>query len=305
MDIYLEITGRIIDQLEKGNIPWRRPWTAQLDWPKNFSTGKEYSGLNTILMSISGFTSPYWLGFKQCEQLGGKIIKGSKATKIIKWNIVRLDAERNHIRFDQKRKQHKAVNKDGKLLYWLPDHDLHLTHKFMRPMCLNVFNAEQITGIDFPQPKTRQINTMEAAEKIIDNMPQKPPITFAGARAAYRPGLDSVIMPPRNSFKTTEGYYSTLFHELIHSTGHNSRLNRKTITSANQGFGSADYAKEELVAELGASFLCGKVAIEEYVIENASAYIANWLKALKDDKRLIVNAAAQAEKAAKFITNEQ
>ena len=131
-------------------------------------------------------------------------------------------------------------------------------------------------------------------------MPQRPEIKHGMARAFYSPGEDCVGLPVRERFERAEGYYATLFHELVHATGHESRLNRSSLTEKS-GFGSNPYCKEELIAEMGAAFLCGQAEIAERTIENSAAYLHGWLEQLRSDKTLIVQAAAQAQKAADFI----
>lgn len=169
-----------------------------------------------------------------------------------------------------------------------------------------VFSVADIEGLPdgmIPEPpEQKEIGSIESAEAVVKEMPKRPKINHGGARAFYRPGDDSVTMPPKGSFEKAEEYYSTLFHELVHSTGHEARLNRKSIT-AHSFFGDGDYSREELVAEMGATFLCGYCGIEAATIDNAAAYIDAWIKTLKADNRAVVVAAGQAHKAADFILN--
>jgi antirestriction protein ArdC len=165
-----------------------------------------------------------------------------------------------------------------------------------------VFNAEQTEGIDYPKPPERDFNPIEEAEKILAGMPNRPAITHGEARAYYRPSEDRVNLPPQGSFTSDEAYYSTLFHELAHATGHASRLDRKEITEVNL-FGSHDYSKEELVAEMGSAYLCGASGISPQTIDNQAAYIHGWLRKLRDDQKFVVLAAAKAQKAADYILN--
>ena len=151
-----------------------------------------------------------------------------------------------------------------------------------------------------PQAQARPFNPVERAEEILSGMPSRPEIQHRGDRAYYSPRLDHVVLPPESAFDAESGYYSVAFHELTHSTGHASRLGRFD-TEALAPFGRTDYSKEELVAELGASFLCAEAGIDGTVIPNSAAYIQNWLGALRNDKRMVVLAAAQAQKAADYI----
>ena len=277
MKAFEVITDRILAALDEGTIPWRKPWKCG-GAPRNLVTGKPYRGLNVFLTIMQGYASPYWLTFKQAQEKGGQVKKGEKGTPIIYWNWQKRQVE---------------------------DQDGDLEEKqvpFMR--YYTVFNLAQIDGIAIPQDQSNTFAPIVSCEDVITNMPQAPVIESGWARASYNPVADIVRMPPRSAFKSEAGYYSTLFHELTHSTGHASRLDRKTITEM-AAFGSEDYSKEELIAELGAAFLCGHAGIEQEIIENSAAYIAAWRARLSEDKRLIISAAAQAQKAADFILGHQ
>ena len=167
-----------------------------------------------------------------------------------------------------------------------------------------VFNIEQAEGVEVPKDEPLpELSPIAECERIAERMPNPPKIEFDGGnRAFYRPLNDSVHLPLRKVFLSAEEYYSTLFHELVHSTGHGSRLNRPGIQDVN--FGSEKYSKEELIAEIGAAFLCGTTGIEKKTIQNSAAYVQNWLNALKDDKKLVVLAAAQAQKAVDYVTGQ-
>jgi antirestriction protein ArdC len=169
-----------------------------------------------------------------------------------------------------------------------------------------VFSLDQCEGIEHPkEPEIENSFTpIEQAERIIENMQCKPVIQYGGNRAAYSPSFDVVKLPNREAFKSAEQFYSTAFHELSHATGHQSRIGRKGILEPSY-FGSHEYSQEELCAEFGASMLCGVSGIEQSTIENSAAYIQGWLKVLKNDKKLLVHAAAQAQKAADYILNKQ
>jgi antirestriction protein ArdC len=172
----------------------------------------------------------------------------------------------------------------------------------MVPKTYTVFNIAQTDGIEFPcfEAELRsETEVIEACENIIDNMPNKPIIRKNGTSAYYQPTTDTVVVPSLKRCKSNEGYYSTLFHELAHSTGHESRLNRKELL-ASDGFGTAAYAKEELTAEMTAAFLSAITGIGQ-ATDNSAAYIESWLKALKNDKTLIIKAAAQAHRATDYI----
>lgn len=268
--IYEMINNRITRLLEKGEIPWRKPWVS--GEPVNFITKKPYRGINPFILISSGFSCPYWVSFKQVKGRGGRIKKGEKGFPIVFWKWIEIEE---------------------------PSSDLgNKRVPFLR--YYTVFNLEQTEGIEIPKPQTRDFHPITKAEKLIHNMPNAPTIEQSEPRAYYRPSDDVVNMPKANLFQSDEEYYSTLFHELTHSTGHKSRLDRDEISKVNL-FGSHDYSKEELVAEIGSAFLCGHCGIEPSVIENQAAYIQNWLKKLHSNKKWLVYAAAKAQKAADFI----
>jgi len=274
--IYTMITEKIQDLLEKGEIPWRKPWSGG-GLPKSLKSGKEYRGINVFLLACQQYESPYWITLKQANDRGGKIKAGEKSTPVVFWNWTE--------------KQDKETGEIKNIPFL----------KYYR-----VFNVAQCEGIDCPKDENPGIafEPLAEAEKIVADMPQRPEIEHKQQRAYYRPSEDKVNMPKPESFDNREHYYATLFHELAHSTGHESRLNRKGITELT-GFGSANYSREELIAEFSAAFLCGMTGIENATIENQAAYIQGWLRALKNDKKAVVLAAANAQKAADFITGKK
>ena len=233
MKVYEIITNKIIEQLEKGTVAWRKPWQGG-DIPMNFVTKKQYRGLNIFLLASAGFSCPYWASFKQINKLGGKVKKGAKSNIIIYWKI--LDVE------DRNKKGEDISKKIPLLRYY------------------RVFNLEQTEGIEY-EVKKRNINTIDECEDVVNCFLDKPKINHNEARAYYSPNLDYINMPKKDLFDNAESYYSTLFHELTHSTGAENRVNRKSVVEASY-FGSENYSKEELVAELGASFLCGIVVLK-------------------------------------------
>jgi len=268
---YARITDRIIALLEQGTIPWRRTWKASTTWPRNLVTRKPYRGINVFLLMALGYDSPSWLTFRQAIKLGGRVKKGEKACPVVFWKRITIEDEDS----DDKRR--------------IPL--LRVYH---------VFNVAQCEGLgkDSTVENLPGITTKPA--EIVANMPQPPLIKHGMAKAFYSPSDDIVWMPARERFENEDGYYATLFHELIHSTGHEKRLKRSSLLEQG-GFGTDPYCREELVAEMGAAFLCGHAEIVDRTIDNSAAYLASWLKQLKDDKTLIVHAAAQAQKAADFV----
>lgn len=274
------ITEQIIDRLEKGEIPWRRPWTplAGPNAPRNLLTGKPYRGINTFILACQSFSCPYWLTYKQARDKGGNIRRGETGTTVVFWKWVEVE--------DSENGEEKAI-------------------PFLRHY--TVFNLEQTEGIEAPPSPIvieKPFNPIQTAEDIIAAMPRRPEIRHSGSRAYYKPTCDLVNIPPRETFHQEEEYYCTLFHEIGHATGHSSRLNRKGVTDYTS-FASHEYSKEELVAEMTAAFLCAETGIEQATIDNSAAYIQSWLKELNNDKSMVILAAGQAQKAVDFIINRQ
>ena len=268
--IYEQITDRIIALLESGTVPWRKPWKAQTGLPRNLVSKKPYRGINVFLLHAMHYESPFWLTFKQAQELGGNVRKGEKACPVVFWKQLEVE--------DKKTGEPEKV-----------------------PMLrfYYVFNASQCDGLkNLPAPVEIPILSTQP-EAIVANMPQRPEIKHGMSKAFYSPSEDIVGMPDRARFDSEDGYFGTVYHELIHATGSKSRLNRPTLTES-MGFGSDPYCKEELIAEMGAAFLCGQAGIAN-TIENSAAYVKGWLEQLQNDRSLIVQAAAQAQKAADFI----
>jgi antirestriction protein ArdC len=282
-DAYQVITDRIVGLLENGVIPWQKPWSGGQSLPQNLTSRKPYRGVNVFLLHAMCYQSPFWLTYKQAQELGGNVRRGEKACPVVFWKWLDVDGteggERKRIPF---------------LRYY------------------SVFNVAQCEGITPHIPESenfrRDHNPIEAGERMVSAMPHRPEIKHGLDRAFYSPAGDFVGMPSPSQFRTGEDYYSVLFHELTHSTGHETRLNRKGVSASDgewSAFGSTPYAKEELVAEMGAAFLCGHAGIVERTLDNSAAYIKSWLNRLKDDPRLVVQASAQAQKAADFILDKR
>lgn len=282
--VYQIITDQILGQLEKGTVPWQRPW-IDAGHPKNLISKKEYRGFNVFALACQGYASPYWLTYKQAQDLGGHVKKGEKSTIVIFW---------------------KTGNKTIESLQ--DEKEVETKKSFFILRYYRVFNVDQCVGIDPDKVPatipTRDFNPIEACETIIFKMPKKPEIHHKEQRAYYRPNTDTINMPKQETFGNGENYYSTLFHELSHSTGHQSRLDRHRKNNCTHHFGSVDYSKEELVAEMGAAFLCGHCGIEQAVINNQAAYIDGWMHKLRGDNQIIIKSAAQAQRAADFILGE-
>ncbi|MBU0682878.1 MAG: DUF1738 domain-containing protein, partial [Candidatus Omnitrophica bacterium] len=236
-NIYEEVTNRIIESLEKGVVPWRKPWACGL--PRNFLTKKYYRGINSFLLYNTPHKEPYYLTYLQIQKLGGTLIKGSKSYIVVFWKWIE--------------NKHEYVSDKCE--------DLKTKTPFLR--YYRVFNIEQTTGIDYVPydiNANHDVRNIDRCEQIINNYKTCPNITHNEQRAYYSPSSDYINMPVRASFNSSEAYYSTLFHEITHSTGHINRLNRKGI-SESAFFGDQNYSFEELVAEMGASFLCAESGI--------------------------------------------
>ncbi len=268
------ITNLIIEKLEAGCVPWRKPWNGN-STPRNIVSGKPYRGINAFLLGCTG--ASWFATYNQISAKGGCIKAGSKSLPVVFWTMKPV-ADRN--------------TGDVKTIPIL---------RYFR-----VFSLNDVNGIEAPASKetTREFTPIEAAEQIISSMPQRPDIKSDGARAYYSPTLDYVNMPWSELFHSDEAWYSTLFHELGHATGHESRLNRSTVTKSAY-FGSTEYSKEELIAECCAAFLAAETGIVNAVIDNSAAYIDGWLRALKskDNRGMVIHAAAAGQRAADFILN--
>ena len=269
---YDRITERIVALLEQGAVPWHKPWQVKTGLPRNLITERPYRGINTFLLLAMSYESPHWLTFRQAIELGGNVKKGEKSCPVVFWKP-----------YEVTNKQSGEVEKKIPLL--------RLYH---------VFNVAQCEGLKNVPARAETALTVTKPAEIVSQMPQPPVIKHGMTKAFYSPSEDCVGMPERERFNTEDSYHATLFHELVHSTGSEKRLNRVSITERN-GYGTDPYCKEELIAELGSTFLCGHAGIVERTIDNSAAYLSGWLTKLKSDGTLIVYAAAQAQKAADYI----
>lgn len=274
-DIETKVTDAVIARLEQGVAPWRKPWATAGWLPTSVATGKSYRGINTLLLSSvaeeKGYTSPLWATFRQIDELGGKVVKGEKATAIVFWKIIKKEEEAAG---------EKSVT----------------TIPLLRTF--NVFNIAQTEGVQLPskfEVEREPVEVIDAVKNVIDGYTEGPElIHLPQGRAFYSPTTDKVTLPSLEQFDTPEDYAETLFHELVHSTGHKNRNNR--FEGKGSAFGCNDYAKEELVAEMGSALLAATVGVN-VCLDNAASYVGNWLSSLKDDRSLILKAAQQAQKA--------
>lgn len=275
--IQQKITDRIVEMLDAGTVPWRPHHNCKSARPGKNISGRNYRGVNAIMtwaVSIEkGYASPYWLTFNQARELGGCVRKGEKGTPVVYYG--------------------HGVGKDDN-----GEKDPSKAFGFAKGY--TVFNLEQIDGIADDKLPADEVDTsqrwandpIESAREIIDAY-EGPAFAEAAGTPHYTPSTDTVTMPPMDRFDSAEAYYSVYFHELIHSTGHDSRLARGLTGDKSQ----EKYGKEELIAEFGATFLCAEAGIVAEVIDNAAAYIDAWKKIIKADATLVMAAAAAAQKA--------
>lgn len=272
------VTDRLIEEMEKGIIPWNKPWHGSAA-AISHATGKPYSLLNQI-----GLKPGEYLTFNQCKAEGGKVKKGAHGYPVVFWKQFKVE----------------EVNADGE------------KEEKLIPMLryYTVFHIEDCENIK-PKYEVKEdrphANPDEEAEAIIENYKTAERLTInrndISDRAFYSPTLDYITVPCIEQYTDTAEYYSTIFHEMTHSTGHHSRLNRFTGKAANAAFSSEEYSKEELIAEIGAASLNTYCGIDtNKSIKNSAAYLQSWIKALKNDPTMIVSAAGKAEKAFEYIT---
>ena len=273
-DVYKMVTDRIIAELEKGKIPWEKPWTGIRSGAYNRITKKPYSLLNQILLGRDG----EWASFKQWQELGGHIKKGEKSSFVTFWKM----------------QIYTETQEDGTEV----DKIIPLLRYY------NVFHISQVEGVEPLKEKLNtEIEPIEEADRIIKEYVDREHITFKECisdKAFYRPMTDTVVVPLKEQYKNINSFYQVAFHEITHSTGAQKRLDRDIKELA--PFGSEIYSKEELVAELGSAFLINHLGIEtEGTFQNSASYIESWLKVLKNDNKFIVSASSKAEKAVNYI----
>lgn len=289
-DLYQVITDKILEEIEKtGKLNWVKEWkTRKAGNPMNGISKKPYEGINFFLLSMANYISPYWLTYKQVEQLGGNVKKGEKATMIVFWKI-------NEYTTTNASTNEEESKKVPILRYY------------------NVFNVEQCENITISATAEKveysEHEKIDLCENIVNGYINRyeslNSAVIESDRAFYRPSQDYVQMPLLKQFASAEAFYSVYFHELGHSTGHSSRLNRKEVVST-ANFGSCDYGTEELVAELTSAFICAELGVSNETQErNSVAYLKNWKNAIKGDKKLFIMASQRASKSAKLILNKK
>jgi antirestriction protein ArdC len=272
IDVYNIVTERIITLLESGIVPWRKPW-SESGPPQNLISKRPYRGVNHFLLNSLDYPQNLFITWKQLKAINGSVNKGEKGSVIV------------FTHKEEKLKENGEIEKRFILRYY------------------KVFAVEQCSGIPdtyLQQLQNRSNNPLVECSSVVDSMPNPPTIVFKKKGAFYSPLLDVINMPKLSCFESSEGYYGTLFHELIHSTGSVKRLNRREVAE-NPNFGTDMYAMEELVAEMGCCFLKSHTGTPMETLQNSAAYIKNWLVVLKDDKRFVIKAASQAQRAVDYI----
>lgn len=293
-NIYQMVTDRILAQMKNGIIPWRKPWASVgTDNPDEVAvsheTGKHYSFLNQLLCGGPG----EYVTFNQVQKLGGKIKKGEKSRIIVFWHQYVKKAKDEIITTPEDAPEDENVRYGWYLKYY------------------NVWEINQCEGIESRWKKVEgvteepRLKPEAAAEKIIEEylaQPSHPNLVIkVSNKAYYQPSTDTVVAPQLSQYENVAEYYSTLFHEMGHSTGHKDRLNRKGVVDMDF-FGSHQYSQEELIAEMTAAMLCHKAGLDsEKAFVNSVSYIQHWFNSLKKDPKMFITAAGQAEKAAKWI----
>lgn len=287
-NVYAMVTDRIIEQLEQGHIPWSKPWVAGKNAPFNRVSKKPYRGINPMLLKHGG----EYASFKQWTELGGKIRKGEKSEIVVFWKRVSNQTE-----------------KDENGVVVLDENGNPKTRSYFVLRYYRVFHISQVEGVEpletveYPDVEIRDNDLNEYLNAYIDREGIDYQEIEGNDGAWYAPGFDQVRLPARKQFKAEAEYYSTKAHELVHSTLKAERCDRTRDNAGRSRFGSEDYSKEELVAEIGAAGLLNLFNVEtDDSFRNSAAYIQSWIKVLRDDKKMIVSAAGKADKAIDYIT---
>ena len=280
---YEIVAQQIIGQLENNVAPWRKEWVSSGYTPTSLSSKKKYNGINHWLLPFaamgSGYTSPWWGTYKQIAELGGSVLKGEQGTPVVLWKQFEAPTEND-------------PNKKAVVMRYF-----------------TVFNAEQAEwengAPEYQAVQARDTaEVIESAQKVLDTYFKRESVSlaFGGDRAFYSPSRDAIQLPEQVSFTSDQSFYATAFHEMGHSTGHKTRLNREGVVE-NHYFGSATYSFEELVAEFTSAFLSSETGVLPETVENSTAYIQGWLKVLKNEPKMLVQAVGKAQKATDFIIN--
>lgn len=289
-DVFGEVTAKILQSLENGVIPWRQTW-GFVEPAQNHFSGHRYRGLNALLMLLGEYETPYFATMRQINEAGGRVKKGEKSTSIYFRDVLYKDKAGKKLKEEEAKARMKAGDKSVRSYSFIAIH--------------SVFNLSQTEGVPV-KPATRMGNAdnepIALCRDFLETVKPVPALrTVVGDRASFNPLTDQITMPPLTHFINSENYYGTLFHELIHWTGHESRLNRKTLMQLAR-YGDPVYSKEELTAEIGACFLCNRLGIDlPEMVQNSAAYIGHWLNVLRQEKTFIWEASIDAQAAYGYL----
>lgn len=282
-DVYELVTRSLIERLREGTAPWHKPWNSAQGAPQNLFSRRPYRGINALTLALVGAT-PYWATFQQVKQHGGSIRKGAKSVPCLLWK-------------DRLVKDKEPDPLTGRMV------EVEKRVPFAR--VFRLFNVTDTTGLDAYVPVLEpghEFQAVACAEDLVQTIRPSPVIRRGGGRAFFDFHADFIQVPEPEAFHSSAEYYATLFHELTHWTGHRDRLKRDTLTKI-IAFGDPVYSREELVAEVGAGFLCALTGIDNEAMQgNQAAYLQNWLARLESDPSALVWAASQAQKAVDFLT---
>ena len=283
--VYDVITDRIISAIESGTLPWRKTWRANGGLPRNLKSDKVYRGINVFLLATLGYENPFFVTFKQAKEMGGMVRKGEQGCPVVFWKWPTPD----------QKSEAKAAGRD------------------VFPFCryYTVFHVSQVDGLshkrltaweETQQESPQAAEKIDGAEAIVSGWKDACNVSHEHQRAFYNPLSDAIGMPRPETFETAEAYYTVLFHEITHATGHQKRLGRFPEDEGGACFGSKSYSEEELVAEMGGCFLAADAGIDPSLyLDNSAAYLAHWLKRLQGDSKLVMTAAGKAQRAVDHV----
>lgn len=308
-DIYTKITDIAIKGLEEKGLTWFKTWTSSdgsVEAPMNHVTGRLYRGMNVFITTSEMTENEYehneWIGFKQAKELGYKIGKGEKGTELYIWFVMFYDREKSKWIY---KTEFKKLTKNMS-----EEQIAKRFHQTMVPKGQYVWNIAQLDGDIKPKREKKEIvdktpnEVYDFAESVYNEMENAPSLRHYGDRAYYRPSAHHIQMPKMDDFETSDNYYGVLYHEMIHSTGHESILNRSGVAGCHIKFGTREYSKEELIAEIGSMMLSSIVGLDTGSFDNSKAYINGWVEYLKNHKKEIIMASSQAQKAVDYILGE-
>ncbi|MBS1595582.1 MAG: DUF1738 domain-containing protein [Bacteroidetes bacterium] len=275
-NIYEAVNETILRHLESGVVPWRQTWIGK-GRPVNRLTGRPYRGINHILLNTLRYPTGEFVSFKQAKELGGSVRRGERGHMVVFWKWI-----------EPERDGQAEIEQDLSRYPYIQYH--------------TVWNVAQCEGIEpLALPSLQgEVPPSDRAERVVEGMADLPMIQFLDPEAYYDPRTDVVNVPERRHFESTGAYYSVLFHELVHSTGHKTRLSRKGITETIR-FGSSEYSFEELVAEMGACYLLSHCGMAPDNFSNNAAYIAGWMRKLKQERYAFIHASVSAQRALDYI----